>query len=615
MKKILKIFTLAAALVVLGAQVALASVAILCYHEVDRPGDKFAVTSSALKSQLAYLQKNGYHFVSLDEYIRYTRGELTLPEKSVMITFDDGYQSFYTRAYPILKQYNAPAMLAVVTSWTDGEGKPTDVRSLATWDELRELEASGLVTVVSHSHALHKQQAIDPQGDRNGVAGYHLYINQRYETDDEYQARLAADMAETQRLFAEHLGHKSRAIVWPYGIYSAQSIDAALASGAEATFLLDGGLESQPGDSARIYAKRMIMASDVDMKHFVSLLTKNHEEWNSAGIRLAQVDMDNIYDKDLTQFNRNLATLATQLDDNDINLVALQAFADPDGDGNVDKVYFENSVVPVEADVFTHVANSLMQRNINVVAWLPTLNYTALATADGSNLVQSTGEKGWYNRISPFDDTAMARVATLYRELGAHTPVFGVLFQDDLYLNDGEDVSAPAQAAYKKAFGTELTALDRKNEAQMARFAALKTKKLTDVSMQMAAAFKETRPNAVIMRDIYTAPVQDKKSTAWFAQDYQDFLASYDYTVVMAYPYMDNAESPTSYLQGIASAVKSAGGAERSIVKIQSYDWKNERWIGAENFKQQLQTLERAGLKNLGYYPNTFYRWERPKAK
>ncbi len=131
------------------------------------------------------------YFVSLDEYIRYAKGELSLPEKSVMIAFDDGYRSFYTKVYPLLKKYRVPGMLAIVSSWTNGEEKPNDVRDLASWQELKEMEASGLVAVVSHTHAMHKQQAINSQGSRNGVVGSHLYFQGRYESDEEYETRLA----------------------------------------------------------------------------------------------------------------------------------------------------------------------------------------------------------------------------------------------------------------------------------------------------------------------------------------------------------------------------------------------------------------------------------------
>lgn len=599
-------------LLVLGimSSAAMAQVAVLCYHEVDRPNDNFAVSNHQLDDELQWLKQDGWHFVSLDEYLAYTKGQLQLPDKSVMITFDDGYESFYSKVYPLLKKYKVPAMLAIVTSWTNGEGKPTDVQDLATWDQLREMEQSQLVTVVSHTHALHKQQAIDPQGDRNGIAGNRLYLNNRYETDEEYRSRLNHDFQMTQTLFKEKLGHASRVVVWPYGIYSAESIKAALDSGMEGTFLLDGGINGT-GRTAQLYAKRMIMSREVTPDHFKKLLTKDHDEWNDKPLRMAQVDIDNLYDADEQQFQRNIDSTIQQLQANQINLVALQAFADPDGDGNVDDVYFHNSVIPVKHDVFNHVAGRMMQQMLNVVAWVPGLNYQGLASSDGNNMVQAQEKTkaGWYHRLSPFDAKNIQQITQLYRDLGNYTPVMGILFQDDLYLNDFEDMSAAGKSAYQQQTGRPLDKLDHHNKKQMNEWTKMKTEQLTRVSLKLADAFKQNRPNAVILRDIYAEPVVNTESAEWFAQNYQDYLKNYDYTVIMAYPYMDGEKDPMGYLGKVAAAVKAAGGTDKTIVKIQTYDWKKDRWLGRQIFNKQLQVLKKDGMKNLGYYPNTFYAW------
>ena len=605
-----RVLLMSALLLLLTMPLALAKVSILCYHEVDRENDNYAVKLSQFRSHIDYLRENGYRFINLDEYIAYTKGELTLPEKTVMITFDDGYRSFYTKIYPILKEYQIPALYAIVTSWTDGEGKPTDVRALASWDELREMEGSGLVTVASHSHAMHKQQAIDPQGDRNGIAGSHLYFSGRYETDAEYQERLYDDMAETQRIFEEKLGHPSRALVWPYGIYSAVSVKAALDNGMEATFLLSGGI-NEATERDRLRAKRMIMSRATDVKRLDKLLNVDHDAWDGTPIRMSQVDIDAVYDKDPAVFRQNLSTLTDQLTANNISVVALQAFADTDGDGNVDKVYFHNDVIPVEVDAFNAVGNAILQQGIDVVAWMPSLTYQPFVKADGSNLVTSKGEKGWYRRISPFDQDAVNQAAELFRELAKYTPAEGILFQDDLYLNDHEDYSAYGKAAYEEAFGTPLDALQKDDTEQMQKWTRLKTKRLTEVSQQLAAAFKENRPDAILMRDIYDETVVNPMSAEWFAQSYTDCLANYDYTVIMAYPYMDKEEEPLEYLKKVAAAVKAAGGNKKTIVKIQSYDWDKERWIGQDVFTDQMDTLKESGIRNIAYYPSTFYKWEK----
>ena len=608
MKKIFAIMMLLWA-IFLPVQSAEAQVAILCYHEVDRPNDAFAVTHQRLESHLAKMKRDGYHFVSLDEYIRYAKGELTLPEKSVMITFDDGYRSFYTKVYPLLKKYNVPGMLAIVSSWTVGEEKPNDVRDLASWQELREMEDSGLVTVVSHTHAMHKQQVINAQGARNGVVGSHLYFDGRYETQEEYERRLSNDIAEVQRLFKENLGHKCRAMVWPYGIYTKEAVEIAKASGMEATFLLDGGVNAPGGDSL-FYAKRMIMTSDMGSQKLEKLLTVDHDEWNGKPLRLAQVDLDSIYDEDPVQYEKNIQAMLSNLDGNQINVVALQAFADQDGDGNVDEVYFANSEVPVAADILGDVVNRIQQENLTVVAWLPVLNYQTFLKEDESNMVQSAGEKGWYRRLSPFAKDDLQKVNRLFYELAANTQVEGVLLQDDLYLGEEEDVSPVAKEAYHRAFGVEMPELKDMSEAEKKQFVNWKREALDSAADAALDSFKKLRPKAITMRDIYAGAVVDSEAAAWIGQDYEDYLNKYDYTVVMAYPYMDK-EDPQEYLQEIAQVVKDKGGVNKTIVKVQSYDWDKEAWLDGTSFAKQLRILKRSGMKNMGYYPATFCYWEK----
>ena len=585
-----------------------ASVAIFCYHEVDRSNDDFAVSHQQLDQQLRFMKKQGYHFVSLDEYLRYTRGEITLPEKSVMITFDDGYRSFYTKVYPLLQKYQIPGMLAIVSSWTNHEEKPNDVRDTASWEELREMEASGLVTVVSHTHAMHKQQAINPQGGRNGVVGSHLYVNGHYETDAEYKARIKNDIDEVQRLFQEKLGHKCRAMVWPYGIYTKDAVAIAMDSGMEGTFLLDGGVNGQ-GDDARIYARRMIMERDITISKLNKLLPVNHDAWDDKKLRMVQVDLDDIYDEQPEKYERNVKALLRNVQGNNINVVALQAFADPDGDGNVDKVYFKNSEVPVAADIFNDVANRLEQQGLTVLAWLPVLNYQGFIKDDNSNAVNSKGEKGWYHRLSPFATEDLQRVNRLFYELAANTQIDGVLLQDDLYLNQDEDVSKPAQDAYRKQFGGDLLAVDSKDKATQAKITRWKVAALDKAADDAVAAFKQVRSHAIVMRDIYAGALLYPDAENWLGQSYKDYLSKYDYTVVMAYPFMDKEEKPYEYLQKVAKAVKDNNGTAKTIVKIQSFDWDEDEWLGADVFNKQMKTLKQAGMKNLGYYPMGFYHW------
>ena len=586
-----------------------AHVTILCYHEVDRAGDAFAVSHQRLEEHLKFLKQEGCHFVSLDEYLRFCRGELQLPDNSVMITFDDGYRSFYTKVYPLLKKYQVPGMLAIVSSWTNHEEKPNDVRDTASWEELKEMENSGLVTVVSHTHAMHKQQEINPQGGRNGVAGSHLYFAGRYETDEEYKTRVSNDINEVQRLFQEKLGHKAQAMVWPYGIYTKEAVDLAVKSGMEATFLLDGGV-NDPGEDSRLYARRIIMESNFDTGRLQKLLTVNHDSWDSYGIRMAQVDLDNIYNENPQKYAQNIDGLIRNLIANNINTVALQAFADPDGDGNVDEVYFANSQVPVRADIFSDVANRLQQQQITVLAWLPTLNYTKFIQ-ENNNAIISTDEKGWYHRLSPFDYDGLTHVNQLFYELAASTQIAGILLQDDLYLGQNEDFSLPAQIAYRQQFGKDLQTVNLNDQTELAAFTQWKLDALDKAADGAIQSFKSVHPHAIIMRDIYAGALLYPDAENWLGQSYADFLRKYDYTVVMAYPFMDKEEKPYEYLQKIAQIVKDNQGTNKTLIKIQTYDWDKHAWLNSQIFTRQMHTLKAAGMKNLSFYPLGFAHWEK----
>lgn len=327
-------------------------------------------------------------------------------------------------------------------------------------------------------------------------------------------------------------------------------------------------------------------------------------------VRMAQIDIDALYDRDSSVFAQNIQRMLSRMAQNRINVVALQAFADLDGDGNVDQVYFYNREVPVAANVFNTVAEALQRNHITVVAWLPGLTYQTFVKPDGSNLVKAQGEAGWYRRLSPFDPALEPKLLALYRDLSKYTVAQGILFQDDLYMNDFEDYSMAGQKAYQAATGKSLMKLDKDADEQMKSWTSLKTNRLTELSLKLAAAFKENCPDAVIMRDIYSEPVLNPKSEEWFAQNYRHCLADYDYTVVMAYPYMDKEKDPMGFLTKIEEAVKRAGGEEKTILKIQSYDWDKKEWLKEENFNEQIKTLQKAGARNIGYYPDTPCRWK-----
>lgn len=94
----------------------------LGYHDVeDDVADEryLSVTTSALNDQMAWLFDSGYTAISVQQIIEAHNGGKPLPNKAVLLSFDDGYSSFYNRVYPLLKAYNWPALWAPVGAWLD----------------------------------------------------------------------------------------------------------------------------------------------------------------------------------------------------------------------------------------------------------------------------------------------------------------------------------------------------------------------------------------------------------------------------------------------------------------------------------------------------------------
>ena len=203
-------------------------VTILCYHEVNPNGTAlvpgYSITPELLREQLTWLRDTGWHFVSVDDVLADEAGVRPLPDKAVLLTFDDGYQSVYDHAYPLLKAFHAPALVALVGSWMEPEsgeiefdGRKIPRNRLLSWQELREMQASGLVEVASHSFALHQGITANPQGNLEpaAVARQWLPAKHAYENERAYVARVKADLKRNSALIAKHLGKAPRSMVWP----------------------------------------------------------------------------------------------------------------------------------------------------------------------------------------------------------------------------------------------------------------------------------------------------------------------------------------------------------------------------------------------------------------
>ena len=148
-------------------------IAVLCYHNIATEQEKenfpdendWTITTDNFKAHLDYLKKNNYKTLTMDEFYKWKTGELKLPYKSVLITFDDGFLSNYQYAFKLLKDYNMNATVFVVGNFIDNSTQNDwdgNIKTYMTKDILNSLENEyPNIEIYSHSYNLHYQGAIN----------------------------------------------------------------------------------------------------------------------------------------------------------------------------------------------------------------------------------------------------------------------------------------------------------------------------------------------------------------------------------------------------------------------------------------------------------------------
>lgn len=223
---------------------ALKALGALCFsmplvHDMDL----WTLTRSTFERQMSILYENGYQTVSLDDVAAWQRGEKDLvPEKSVVITFDDGDRSINEIARPILEKYGFKATLFVVTSRV---GQRWGRVRMMTWAELRELQDSGVFTIESHSHNLH-HKVDTPEGDQPVFLAARRGLYQ-FPEQPSWRHAVFQDLSESRRLIKRHLGYDSRFLAWPYGHAEGPLDRLAIAAGFDGLCTLVAGKNSCTG--------------------------------------------------------------------------------------------------------------------------------------------------------------------------------------------------------------------------------------------------------------------------------------------------------------------------------------------------------------------------------
>jgi len=231
------------------------AVPILTYHHVNPlEEDMVTVSVNHFEEQMSFLKRKGYHPLFVSELVEWMEGKRDIPQRSVVLTFDDGFWDNFQYALPILRKYHLKATIFIVTGWMSEENRTTVSREVVshhqcnelvsqgqgdqiamTWPEVKKLQDSGLIEIESHTHFHNKELYLDIPA-------------------------LKEDLRRSREAILKHLHKTSTCLCWPGGRYSPESIKAAQEVGFTALCTTERGLNQLGTDLLRL--KRVTVKDD-----------------------------------------------------------------------------------------------------------------------------------------------------------------------------------------------------------------------------------------------------------------------------------------------------------------------------------------------------------------
>lgn len=209
---------------------------VIMYHSIlkdtERTG-RYVVRPDSLEADIKYLNSHGYKSVSAEEIINYSKGNGILPEKSYILTFDDGSYNNLVYLLPLLEKYDAYAIISIVGSYTEKFSELDEANaaySYLRWCDIDELVKSGRVAIGNHSYDYHDI--------KNGRIGAKIG---KYEDKEKYKKRFYDDMNKTHTMLFENCAITPVIYTYPYGAYCEEAEQILSENGYLMTFTCTEG--------------------------------------------------------------------------------------------------------------------------------------------------------------------------------------------------------------------------------------------------------------------------------------------------------------------------------------------------------------------------------------
>lgn len=229
-------------------------VPILMYHMIRKDPSvqgKYTVSPEELEGDLAYLKEHGFETVDIGDLIDYVDYGTPLPDRPVMITFDDGFLDNHVYGTPLLEKYDMKAVINVVGVTTQQFSDQVDENpayAYLSWNNLKEMQATGRWEIQNHTYDLHKNA-----DGRNGAKWM------KGETETHYRSIIEPDLIKLQQALTDNVGVTPTCVAYPYGAMSSGMDEILKEMGFRATLSCYEGIQEINRDPECLYHMKRIL--------------------------------------------------------------------------------------------------------------------------------------------------------------------------------------------------------------------------------------------------------------------------------------------------------------------------------------------------------------------
>ncbi|MBC8570474.1 polysaccharide deacetylase family protein [Zongyangia hominis] len=245
-------------------------VPILMYHHILKHGKQlgaYTITPDEFEKDLQYIRENGYTTIKTDDLVNYVYHGVPLPEKPIMITFDDGYYSNYVYAYPLLQKYGMKAVISIIGKYTDLYSERGDLHinySHLNWDQLSSMEHMGTIDIQNHTYNLHTTD----KGRKGCKKNWG-------ENAEEYKKMFREDVQKLSDQMMKEMNKDDTFFAYPFGYYCKEAEEVLKDMGFLGTFSSESGLNYITQDPQCLFhLKRNNRVHNLNTKDFFEKIMK-----------------------------------------------------------------------------------------------------------------------------------------------------------------------------------------------------------------------------------------------------------------------------------------------------------------------------------------------------